>query len=134
MWNREFIRAGFVAVGVAALTLGPAALARNDLANGWSPTEPEILKVPDYCQVQFRSKNKSYGSPGCDGVHHFCVGLVLLDRASNYSIPKRERQRILKHAKNEVNYMATRMQPTCKRASDLHVAQMRIKMLDDILN
>ena len=108
--------------------------AREDLGNGWGPNPLEIRQLPDYCQAFF-SKSPIYDTlvRGCDGVHHLCAGKVVINRAMNASIPKRERQRILGQAKIEVNYLARRLTPSCKRGEDVRAAEAQIRMLEILL-
>lgn len=107
-----------------------------DLGNGWNPTALEMAQVPYYCQKQFQSKNDakvvSALSPGCDGVHHLCAGLVLMTRVTNYTIPKQERQRILGRAKQEFDYMSGRPNSSCLKARmiQLRASEQRVRSLE----
>jgi hypothetical protein len=120
-----------------AMAFGSAAAQRVDLGNGWAPSALEISQLPDYCQAQFISKMdwKVFGhmSPGCNGIHHFCAAQVLLLRVPNHSIPKGERRRILGQAKNEVNYLSSRLTPNCKRADEVRAVESRIRMHEMLL-
>jgi hypothetical protein len=124
-------------VCAGAMAFGTAAAQRVDLGNGWGPSALEISQLPDYCQAQFKSKMdfKVFGpmSPGCDGIHHFCAGRVLLLRVTNPSIPKGERRRILGQAKTEVNYLASRLTPRCKRAEEVRAVESVIRMHETLL-
>lgn len=104
-----------------------------DLGNGWGPTASEIIQLPKYCQTQFLTKDINLVqkmSPGCDGIHHLCPGKVLINRASNISIPKAERQRILRQAKNEINYVFSRLTPSCSRGNEIRAAEFEIRLLE----
>lgn len=123
----------------SALVLGcgfllPMTAAAVDLGNGWSPSPLELFNLPDYCQKQFLSKNdpKVYQalSPGCDGIHHYCAGKVLLLRTTDYSIPAGERRRIFGQAKKEIGYMASRLTPSCSRLGDLRATEETMRMLE----
>jgi len=110
---------------------------REDLGNGWGPNAVEIVQLPDYCQAQFLSKMdwKVFArmSPGCDGIHHFCAGRVLLLRVAKTSIPKPERQRILGQAKLEVNYLASRLTPKCTRVDEVRAVEAQIRLYEAML-
>ncbi|MBE0547617.1 MAG: hypothetical protein IH627_08180 [Rubrivivax sp.] len=110
-------------------------LAREDLGNGWGPNALEISPLPNYCQAFFSKNHKVFDtlSRGCDGVHHLCAGKVLINRVMNVSIPKGERRRILGQAKIEVNYLASRLTPTCKLGEDVRTAESQIRMLETLL-
>jgi hypothetical protein len=124
-----------ICVGLGCLSLSAPALSRVDLGNGWSPNALELSQLPNYCQSFFSKNREVFNtmSRGCDGVHHLCAGNVLINRAMNASIPKRERQRILVQAKIEVNYLASRMTPSCKRGEDVRAAESQIRVLEIML-
>lgn len=105
---------------------------RVDLGNGWGPSPLEIAKLPDYCKRFFLEKKLP---PNCDGVHHLCAGKVLINRSMNYSIPKRERQRIIGQAKIEVDYIFKRDNRTCPMAmmQDARATRGNVQMMENIL-
>lgn len=86
--------------------------------------------MPNYCQAYFLKKQLP---PNCDGVHHLCAGKVLINRTMDYSIPKRERQRILGQAKKEVDYIFTRKNPRCAMMGEAQATQRQIVMLESFL-
>ncbi len=51
----------------------------------------------------------------------------------DYSIPKRERQRILGQAKKEVDYMFTRQNTSCAMMDDARATQRTILTLEPLL-
>ena len=110
-----------------------------DLANGWEPTALEIAPLPDHCRKQFLSKTDpkdvAANSPGCDGVHHYCAGLVLKNRAARQSIPKPERQRIFIHAKKEIGYMSSRPNSSClkSRLAEVQATQQQLPVLEMLI-
>ena len=123
-----------VIVGALVATL--PALARDDLGNGWAPSPLEIAQSPTYCHKQLinRDAKAIYEEfTGCEGIHHMCPGLILIDRAGNPSIPKIERRRILDQAKNEIGYVSTRLKPTCTAAPVIQAAELRIRLLGTLL-
>lgn len=112
------------------------ALAVEDLGNGWGPQPLEIAQLPAYCHKQFLTNDtgaiyKEFS--GCDGIHHMCPGLVLINRAGNIAIPKGERKRILNQAKNEIGYVATRLMPSCTATPVVRAAESRIRILETFL-
>lgn len=120
---------------LAGLTSSAPAWAREDLANGWSPSALEINQLPGYCQDFFMKNLTAYNAVvgGCDGVHHLCAGKVVMNRIMNVSIPKRERQWMLGQAKIEVNYLASRLTPSCKFHQEVRAAESQIKVLEVML-
>lgn len=121
-------------LGMAAATCMAAMTASHaqvrDLGNGWSPSPLEIAQLPDYCQVWFREQKVP---AGCDGVHHLCAGKVLITRLSNVSIPKVERQRILRQASGEVNYMFIRKNDQCTYMDLARATQIQLKTWEMML-
>ena len=111
----------------------------QDLANGWTPSPLEIAQTPDYCQKQFRSPSDpsvvTKNSPGCDGVHHYCAGLVLLVRVRNTAIPKQERRRILGRAKQEIDYVGTRNNTSCLkvRMKEIEVTKKQVPIMENFV-
>lgn len=104
---------------------------RVDLANGWGPSALEIAKLPDYCQRFFLEKKLP---PNCDGVHHTCAGKVLIFRTMDYSIPKRERQRIIGQARTEVDYIFKRdNNQNCKFMEEARATQRNVQMMEKLL-
>jgi hypothetical protein len=122
--NMATLLVGVVAAGASLHTQAA------DLANGWSPGPLEVAKLPEYCQTWF---NKRLTPPNCDGVHHLCAGKVLINRTMDYSIPKRERQRIFRMAKQEVDYIFTRQNPNCAMMGEARATQSMIRTLEPIL-
>lgn len=121
-----------LALLVSASLMPLAASYADDLGNGWSPSPLEILQTPPYCQKQFNSNhNAAVMSPlfgGCERMNHFCPGIVLINRASDITIPTKERQRILKQAKIEINYSLSKLTSACVVYNDVKVAEQRIKL------
>ncbi|MCC6852366.1 MAG: hypothetical protein IT502_08650 [Rubrivivax sp.] len=101
-----------------------------DLANGWGPSALETSKLPDYCQRFFLERKLP---PNCDGVHHLCAGKVLMLRLTDFSIPKQERQRILGHAKSEVEYMFGRQNASCTYLGQAREAQRQLRTFEALL-
>lgn len=101
-----------------------------DLGNGWGPSAVEISKLPEYCQKWFRDKALP---ASCDGVHHLCAGKVLINRTMDYAIPKRERQRIIGHAKTEVDYIFGRSNPMCPVMEEARATQRQVQMMQGLL-
>ena len=116
----------------AITALTTPALAVEDLGNGWGPSPLEIAQLPSYCHEQFINKDtgamyKEFS--GCNGIHHMCPGLVLINRAANPAIPRPERQRILRQSKNEIGYVSTRLTPSCTAAPVVQAAESRIRVM-----
>lgn len=126
-FKRNMGSAMFVFCG---LVLSATHIHAVDLGNGWGPNALEVAKLPDYCQKFFREKVLP---PNCDGVHHLCAGKVLINRASDFSIPKAERQRILRMAKGEVGYIFTRKNPYCATMPEARAAESQIRTLEMML-
>lgn len=122
--RRSIFSAVVVFSGAAFAGTDPHA---QDLANGWKPNALEIAQLPDYCQRFFLTRALP---PNCDGVHHLCAGKVLIGRAMNFSIPKTERKRILRGAKNEVDYIFTRKNPSCKMMDAARLTQRQIGAME----
>jgi hypothetical protein len=118
---------------LAAALMGGVSPSRGqivDLASGWGPSVMEIAQLPDYCQAFFRERRTP---PNCDGVHHLCAGKVLITRLSNVSIPKVERQRILRMAKSEVNYMFGRKNDQCLYMDHARATQIQLQTWEMML-
>jgi hypothetical protein len=108
-----------------------------DLANGWGPSPLEISQTPEYCQKQFLSKHNGAVMEtlfkNCPRMNHLCPGLVLLNRAMNMSIPKAERQRILRMGKGDIAYSMSQAGPACNVWNDVKAAEQKVKMLEVLL-
>ena len=124
--KRNVLSAMVVLFGTA---LAGTDLRAQDLANGWVPSALEVSKLPGYCQRFFLQKALP---ANCDGVHHLCAGKVLINRAMDFKIPKQERQRILNNAKNEVDYIFGRNNPSCQMMSEARATQNHVRMLQNI--
>ena len=120
---------GIATVAFFAAALPGANLHAQDLGNGWGPNAIEITKLPDYCQRFFREKTLP---PNCDGVHHLCAGKVLINRSMDYAIPKTERQRILRMATGEVNYIFGRKNPSCLMMDEARATQKLVQTLTNL--
>ena len=116
-------------VAFLALALPSVNVRAQDLANGWGPNALEITKLPDYCQRFFREKTLP---SNCDGVHHLCAGKVLINRSMDYAIPKQERQRILRMATSEVNYIFGRKNPSCLMMDEARATQKLVQTLTNL--
>ena len=121
---------GYAILLFCGVVVAAADVPAQDLANGWGPNALEISRLPDYCQKFFLEKKTP---PNCDGVHHLCAGKVLINRASDYSIPKAERQRILRMAKGEVNYIFGRQNAQCAYMGIAEATQSQIRTLEMIV-
>lgn len=123
-------------ISIAGVAI-PVSVRCADLGNGWEPTALELLQVPKYCQQQFLSKHDgkvmSKLFSGCSRVNHLCPGLILINRAEKHSIPKGERKRILRQAKNEIDYSSSQLTNNCNVKADIESAQMRIRFLEKVL-
>lgn len=124
--QRQIVIAAVVLCGIA---LPSGDLHAQDLGNGWAPNTIEITKLPDYCQKFFREKSLP---PNCDGVHHLCAGKVLINRSMDYAIPKQERQRILRMATGEVNYIFGRKNPSCLMMDEARATQKLVQTLTNL--
>ncbi len=118
------------------LVLAGPVFAGEDLGNGWHPKPLEISRLPKYCHKQLL--NDDSGSiykvfTGCDGIHHLCPGLILIQRAGTFSIPKGERKRILRQAKNEIGYVSVRLKSSCTASKEVQAAESQIRFLDTVL-
>lgn len=124
-----WLRTLFLGMAASAAVTAPKAQI-VDLGNGWGPSAMEIQQLPDYCQRFFVQKMMP---PGCDGVHHLCAGKVLITRLSNVSIPKTERQRILRMAKSEVNYIFGRKNDQCGYMDHARATQIQLQTWEMML-
>ncbi len=112
---------------VCALAIASGTLHAQDLGNGWGPNALEVARLPLYCQQFFRNKTLP---PNCDGVHHLCAGRVLMNRVMDINIPKQERRRIYNNAKQEVNYIFARENPSCKMMDEARATQNSLKTME----
>lgn len=116
-------------LALCALTALPALAYRNQ----WAPTPLEIAKLPKYCQGQFvpaLAKQPGYAfPPACGWVNHLCPGMVLLNRAQDLSLPRKDRVYALSQVEGELAYTRQHMTPTCPLAPDLAAAEFKLKIL-----
>ena len=122
------------AVILIGLTLGiHVGDAFADEANGWSPDALELRVLPKYCQAQFLNLAPPQVTPmSLCGIYanHLCPGMVLVNRASKFSIPKHLRQRIAKMARGEIAYTKKHINPRCPLTPDLAVTDARLRNLE----
>ena len=121
---------GYAILLFCGVGLATADVRAQDLGNGWTPNALELARLPDYCQKFFLEKKTP---PNCDGVHHLCAGKVLINRVSDYSIPKTERQRILRRAKDEVSYIFGRKNAQCEYMGVAEATLGQIRTLEIIV-
>lgn len=81
----------------------------------WAPTQAEMAALPAYCAARFDEKSDAFtswkASMGGDfiHVHHYCVGLNLLNRARRTFSPKDNGT--LEAAVREIDYVLTNSSP-----------------------
>ena len=128
LWTATAVTTAFLFV--LALVSPQAARAYRDQ---WRPTALEIAKLPKYCQGQFMpalAKQPGYAfPPACGWVNHLCPGMVLLNRAQDLSLPRKDRQYALSQVDGELAYTRLHMTPTCLLAPDLRAAEFKLKIL-----
>ncbi len=115
--------------------MGPAAA--EGYRDQWHPSPLEISKLPDYCKKQFLPNTLEKGRKyieGCGGhYNHFCPGLVMLNRASDFTKPKAARREILREARVEISYIRGFPLPaTCPILPDIAAAEARLRMLESL--
>jgi hypothetical protein len=129
-------RCAGLAVTIVLLFHLPAASAQA-LGSHWRPGPMELKQLPEYCQGQFVAELASVPSKNisnCGGrMNHFCPGLVLINRVSDFSRPKVIRQQMLAAAKGDINYTLSAITPHCPILQDVMVAQRRVQILESVL-
>lgn len=113
---------------------GPAVA---QLGSQWRPPLLEALQLPEYCHGQFIPEFASVPSknmPACGGrMNHLCPGLVLLNRASNPSLPKSVRRDMLTAARGDFEYSLSAITPTCPILGEVKAAHQRAQLMLTIL-
>jgi len=100
-------------------------------AFNFTPTEAEWQRWPGYCKGKYVSDTKvgrrsrfaglatpadieqmrAWEDSGLVGLHHYCAGMLLLERAKYAESPE-QRRRVLNRARDETDYAARHTNPT----------------------
>lgn len=103
---------------LASLFIGTTLVAWNAHAQRdraqFSPTDAEVMALPDYCQVRLRGSDdmkrawaQRMGRDQYQHVHHHCFGLNFMNRAAVEFDPK-QRRFILQQAVRNFDYVLNR--------------------------
>lgn len=131
MFTRPRWASALAAIAVLAL---PASAKYN---NGFDPDPAEVAKLPKFCQGQYiasLANQPGYTTQGCGFSNHLCPSLVLLNRASDFTLSKYERKYALRQAGDNLGYTRSHMTPsTCRLWPQQNFAESRYKLLKTML-
>jgi hypothetical protein len=113
LWEKPSVSPAHLLLATSAAMLLAAPSMAKPLPSG-RPTPSELTALPDYCKARFgadENLRKAYsqrlGDEYFAHIHHHCIGLNLINRAS-VTMNKNDRRYFLQDAVRQFNYVLAR--------------------------
>lgn len=121
--------------GTVALFLLLAAPAWSEPRQPFSPTDQELLLLPEECRILLKGSMEQRKLihqkffPGLVGPNHYCWGLNFLNRARFSSMNKTEKRFNLQSAIGEFGYVLTHSPPKAYGLQQIKIQQEQAEMM-----